>query len=91
MSEKEDSEPILEQMRRDWNERATQDAQQYVYTRDVDTDESDFEVSGRVNYDQLVRPFLPVLLCGRSPNSTPASTFRARKSSTRSTAMSASR
>lgn len=67
MSEKEDFEPILEQMRRDWNERATQDAQQYVYTRDLATDESDFEASGRVNYDQLVRPFLPVLLCGRSP------------------------
>ncbi len=45
MSEKEDFEPILEQMRRDWNERATQDAQQYVYTRDVATDESDFEAS----------------------------------------------
>ena len=69
MSGKEDFEPILEQMRRDWNERATQDAQQYVYTRDVATDESDFEASGRVNYDQLVRPFLPVLLCGRSPKS----------------------
>ena len=40
---------MLEQMRRDWNERATQDAQQYVYTRDVATDESDFEASGRVN------------------------------------------
>ncbi len=45
MSEKEDFEPILGQMRRDWNERATQDAQQYVYTRDVATDESDFEAS----------------------------------------------
>ena len=67
MSEKEDFEPILGQMRRDWNERATQDAQQYVYTRDVATDESDFEASGLVNYDQLVRPFLPVLLHGRSP------------------------
>ncbi len=69
MSGKEDFEPILEKMRRDWNERAIQDAQHYVYTRDVDTDESDFEASGQVNYDQLVRPFLPVLLCGRSPKS----------------------
>ena len=69
MSGKEDFEPILEKMRRDWNERAIQDAQHYVYTRDVDTDESDFEASGRVNYDQLVRPFLPVLLCGCSPKS----------------------
>ena len=69
MSGKEDFEPILEKMRRDWNERAIQDAQHYVYTRDVATDESDFEASGRVNYDQLVRPFLPVLLCGCSPKS----------------------
>ncbi|MEE8176947.1 MAG: class I SAM-dependent methyltransferase, partial [Acidobacteriota bacterium] len=69
MTNKEEFEPILEEMRRDWNERATQDAQQYVYTRDVATDESDFEDSGRVNYDQLVRPFLPLLLCGRSPQS----------------------
>ena len=55
-------------MRRDWDERAAQDGEHYVYTRDSNSDESDFEASGRVNYDQLVRPYLPVLLNGRSPS-----------------------
>ena len=67
MSGKEDCKPILEKMRRDWDERAIQNARHYVWTRDEPTDESDFKASGRVNYDQLVRLFLPVLLCGRSP------------------------
>ena len=56
-------------MRRDWDERAAQNGEHYVYTRDSSSDESDFEASGRVNYDQLVRPYLPVLLNGRSPTS----------------------
>ncbi len=56
-----------EQMRRDWDERATQDARRAVYTRDSETDVAGFDESGRANYDQLVRPFLPVLLEGRSP------------------------
>ena len=69
MNNEEEFEPLLETMRRDWDERAIKDAQHYVYTRDLATDESDFEASGRVNYDQLVRPFLPVLLRGRAPKS----------------------
>ena len=67
VSNPEELEPVLDRMRRDWNERAAKDAEQYVYTHDLSTDESDFEASGRVNYEQLVRPFLPVLLCGCSP------------------------
>ena len=68
LSNKEQFERLLERMRRDWNERATQDGEHYVYTRDSNSDEGDFEASGRVNYDQLVRPYLPVLLNGRSPS-----------------------
>jgi 2-polyprenyl-3-methyl-5-hydroxy-6-metoxy-1,4-benzoquinol methylase len=54
-------------MRRDWNERALQDAERFVYTRNSDADEADFSSSGRANYDQLVRPYLPVLLNGADP------------------------
>ncbi len=53
---------VAERMWRDWDERAAADAQHYVYTRDSSADEPDFEMSGRVNYNQLVRPFLSVLL-----------------------------
>jgi SAM-dependent methyltransferase len=52
-------------MRRDWEERARADALRSVYTRDAAGDEADFDRSGRANYDQLVRPYLPVLLSGR--------------------------
>jgi len=54
-------------MRRDWNGRARQDAEHFVYTRDADADEADFNASGRLNYDQLVRPYVPVLLNGAAP------------------------
>ena len=61
----EELQPVLERMRRQWNERAVQDAQYYVCTGVANGD--DFDASGRVNYEQIVRPFLPVLLRGRSP------------------------
>lgn len=64
-------ETVVERMRRDWDQRAAADAQHYVFTRDSSADEPDFEMSGRMNYNQLVRPFLPVLLQGR-----PAKTCR---------------
>ena len=56
-----------ERMRRDWDERAILDARRAVYTRDSEADVAGFDESGRANYDQLVRPFLPVLLEGRLP------------------------
>ncbi len=52
-------------MRRTWNERAAQDAEYYVFTG-VQSGE-DFEASGRENYEQIIRPLLPVLLRGRPP------------------------
>ncbi len=54
-------------MKREWNERALEDAEHFVYTRDPDANALDFDSSGRANYDQLVRPYLPVLLRGASP------------------------
>ena len=54
-------------MKRDWNERALQNAEHFVYTRNPDADGADFDSSGRANYDQLVRPYLPVLLNGAAP------------------------
>ena len=54
-------------MRRDWDARATEDARRYVYTRDVESDVAGFDESGRANFDQLLRPYLPVLLDGRAP------------------------
>jgi SAM-dependent methyltransferase len=58
---------IAQWMRRDWNRRAVDDAHRFVYTRDAATDEEDFDSSGRANYNQLVRPYLPVLLNGADP------------------------
>jgi SAM-dependent methyltransferase len=62
-----DLKEVAERMRRDWNQRALQDAEHFVYTRRSDTKEADFSSSGRANYDQLVRPYLPVLLDGAAP------------------------
>src|SRR5437868_12089245 len=44
---------VAEWMRLDWNGRAQQDAEHFVYTRDAEVDEADFSASGRANYDQL--------------------------------------
>lgn len=52
-------------MREDWDRRARQDAEGFIYTRDADGDVPDFAQSGEANYHQLIRPFLPILLDGR--------------------------
>jgi len=52
-------------MREDWDRRAQQDAEKFIYTRDSASDASDFAHSGEANYNQLVRPYLPILLRGR--------------------------
>jgi SAM-dependent methyltransferase len=52
-------------MREDWDERARLDAEGFIYTRDSENDIADFGRSGLANYNQLVRPYLPVLLRGR--------------------------
>ena len=56
-------------MRRDWDARAAEDARRYIYTRDAASDVAGFDASGRANYDQLLRPYLPVLLAGRAARS----------------------
>jgi len=52
-------------MRADWDARAAADAEHAIYTGDAPGDLEDFDQSGRANYDQLIRPYLPVLLEGR--------------------------
>ena len=69
MGESQEWKQLLARMRHDWEQRAAQNAEKFVYTHDWDTDTSEFGASGRVNYEQLVRPYLPVLLCGRPPKS----------------------
>jgi hypothetical protein len=53
-------------MREEWDRRAREDAEAYIYTRSGPNDVSDFTRSGEANYNQLVRPYLPVLLPGKN-------------------------
>jgi SAM-dependent methyltransferase len=53
-------------MREDWDRRAQQDAESFIYTRDQQHDAEDFARSGEANYNQLVRPYLPILLPNRT-------------------------
>ena len=52
-------------MREDWDDRARRDAEYYIYTRDAVVDGAEFTRSGEANYNQLIRPYLPILLSGR--------------------------
>jgi SAM-dependent methyltransferase len=56
-------------MREEWDRRARDDAERFIYTRDSAADVADFARSGEANYNQLVRPFLPILLNGRPARS----------------------
>jgi SAM-dependent methyltransferase len=47
-------------MRQDWDRRALEDAEAFIYTGTAD-----FVSSGEANYNQLVRPYLPILLRGK--------------------------
>ena len=47
-------------MRDDWDRRAREDAKAFIYTGTAD-----FVSSGQANYNQLLRPYLPILLRGR--------------------------
>lgn len=53
-----------ERMRSDWDARAAEDAEHFIYSNDS-VDALGFAASGKANYDQLVRPYLPYLLDGR--------------------------
>jgi len=54
-----------QRMREDWDRRAREDAERFIYTRDSASDAADFVSSGKANYNQLVRPYVPILLRGR--------------------------
>lgn len=64
MSTDADLGTVARRMREDWDQRAIEDARRYVYTRDAQTDVAGFDESGLANYDQLIRPYLPLLLDG---------------------------
>src|ERR1700739_4813063 len=49
-------------MRKDWDRRAREDAESFIYTG-----AGNFASSGEANYKQLIRPYLPFLLRGKSP------------------------
>jgi SAM-dependent methyltransferase len=49
-----------ERMREDWDRRAREDAESFIYTG-----ADDFVQSGEANYNQLLRPYLPILLQGK--------------------------
>ena len=66
MGDPESLEAVSARMREDWDRRARESAEQHIYTRDSESDERDFTASGQASYDQLVRPFLPLLLEGRA-------------------------
>jgi SAM-dependent methyltransferase len=66
MGECESLEAVSLRMREDWDRRARESAEHFIYTRDSESDECDFAASGEASYNQLVRPFLPLLLEGRA-------------------------
>jgi ubiquinone/menaquinone biosynthesis C-methylase UbiE len=53
-----------ERMRRDWDARAAVDAEHFIYAKSSCGDTLDFVASGKANYDQLIRPYVPFLLNG---------------------------
>jgi len=55
----------LERMRRDWNARASENAEYYVRTPDESG--TSFDESGRISYEEEIQPFLDLLLDGKPP------------------------
>jgi ubiquinone/menaquinone biosynthesis C-methylase UbiE len=62
-------EEITEQMKRDWNERARDDAKWFINSLRRGQTEEEFDNSGRVEADLLVKAELPILVGDRDPGS----------------------
>jgi ubiquinone/menaquinone biosynthesis C-methylase UbiE len=58
-----------EQMKRDWNERAREDAKWFINRAKRGQTEEEFDNNGRVEVDLLVKADLPKLVWGRDPGS----------------------
>ena len=67
--ETESPETWNRRMREDWDARARQDAEYFIFTRDAADDVAGFARSGEANYNQLIRPYLQILLNGRDARS----------------------
>lgn len=55
-------------MKRDWNERARENAKWYINTVRVQQDEAEFDETGRAEVDKLLRSELAFLTQGRAPH-----------------------
>jgi ubiquinone/menaquinone biosynthesis C-methylase UbiE len=60
---------LTEQMKRDWNERAKEDAKWFINCVKRGQTEEEFDNNGRAEVDLLVRADLPILVGGRDPGS----------------------
>jgi ubiquinone/menaquinone biosynthesis C-methylase UbiE len=54
-------------MKRDWNERARENAKWYINTVRVQQDDAEFDETGRAEVDKLLRAELSLLTQGRAP------------------------
>jgi ubiquinone/menaquinone biosynthesis C-methylase UbiE len=63
------SDDVTEQMKRDWNERAREDAKWFINNVRRGQTEEEFDNSGRVEVDLLVKAALPILVGDRDPGS----------------------
>jgi SAM-dependent methyltransferase len=60
---------LTEQMKRDWNERAMEDAKWFINCVKRGQTEEEFNYNGRVEVDLLVKADLPILVGDRDPGS----------------------
>src|SRR5262245_38306378 len=64
----ENAEQYVAMMKRDWDERARQDAKWYINTLRRQQSEEEFDQTGRVEVQRLVWADLALLTCGRDPH-----------------------
>jgi GT2 family glycosyltransferase/SAM-dependent methyltransferase/tetratricopeptide (TPR) repeat protein len=58
---------VTNRMKREWNERAAEDARYYVHSTKRDQSEEEFDASGRLSVEQCVKGDLPRITGGRDP------------------------
>lgn len=61
------SEPVSSDMKRDWNQRAEENARWYINTLKVEQTEDEFDLSGRQDFNGLIHCELPLLTGRRDP------------------------
>ena len=68
MKSDSDTHKILESMRRDWDQRARENARHYVATGQEHWSDEDFFRSGLSSVEQFILPDLPAICGGRAPS-----------------------